>query len=50
MTTLVSPFKRQRQMAKQLIGEKNLIEVFVVTSLEVCEKRDPKGLYKKARD
>ena len=36
-------------MAKQLIGEENFIEVFVNTPLAVCEERDPKGLYKKAR-
>ena len=36
-------------MARELIGNENFIEVFVDTPLEVCEQRDPKGLYKKAR-
>jgi bifunctional enzyme CysN/CysC len=36
-------------MARELIGENNFIEVYVDTPLAVCEERDPKGLYKKAR-
>ena len=39
-----------RNMAKKIIGEENFIEVFVNASLETCEKRDVKGLYKKARE
>jgi bifunctional enzyme CysN/CysC len=50
MTAFISPFQRERDMAKQLIGEEHFIEVFVDTPIEVCEKRDPKGLYQKARD
>lgn len=50
MTAFISPFKREREMARQLIGEENFIEVFVDTPLEICEERDPKGLYKKARE
>ncbi|ERO63485.1 adenylyl-sulfate kinase [Pseudomonas piscis] len=49
MTAFISPFRAEREMARQLIGEENFIEVFVDTPLEVCEQRDPKGLYKKAR-
>lgn len=49
MTAFISPFRAEREMARQLIGEKNFVEVFVNTPLEVCEQRDPKGLYKKAR-
>lgn len=49
MTAFISPFRRERQMARELIGEENFIEVYVNTSLEVCEQRDVKGLYKKAR-
>ncbi len=49
MTAFISPFRAEREMARQLIGEDNFIEVFVDTPLEVCERRDPKGLYKKAR-
>ncbi len=36
-------------MAKDIVGEDDFLEVFVDTPLEVCEQRDPKGLYKKAR-
>ncbi|WP_191833861.1 sulfate adenylyltransferase subunit CysN [Pseudomonas fluorescens] len=49
MTAFISPFRAEREMARELIGEDNFIEVFVDTPLEVCEQRDPKGLYKKAR-
>ncbi|APU32457.1 adenylyl-sulfate kinase [Ectopseudomonas alcaliphila JAB1] len=49
MTAFISPFRAERQMARELIGEDNFIEVFIDTPLAVCEQRDPKGLYKKAR-
>jgi bifunctional enzyme CysN/CysC len=49
MTAFISPFRAEREMARELIGIENFIEVFVDTPLEVCEQRDPKGLYKKAR-
>ena len=49
MTAFISPFRAERAMAKQLIGENDFIEIFVDTPLEICEQRDPKGLYKKAR-
>ena len=49
MTAFISPFRAEREMARELIGAKHFIEVFVDTPLEVCEQRDPKGLYKKAR-
>ncbi len=45
----ISPTKKMREMAKEIIGEDDFLEVFVNTPMEVCEKRDPKGLYKKAR-
>jgi bifunctional enzyme CysN/CysC len=50
MTAFISPFRAEREMARELIGAEHFIEVFVNTSLEVCEQRDPKGLYKKARE
>jgi bifunctional enzyme CysN/CysC len=50
MTAFISPFRAEREMARELIGEDNFIEVFVDTPLAVCEQRDPKGLYKKARN
>jgi bifunctional enzyme CysN/CysC len=49
ITAFISPFRAERDMAKHLIGEENFIEVFINTPLAVCEKRDPKGLYRKAR-
>lgn len=45
----ISPERRMRELAKNIIGEEDFLEVFVDTPLEVCEERDVKGLYKKAR-
>src|SRR5690606_658977 len=50
MTAFISPFRREREMARELIGAENFVEVYVSTPLEICEQRDPKGLYKKARE
>ena len=50
MTSFISPFRRERDLARELIGSENFIEIFVDTPLEVCEQRDVKGLYKKARE
>lgn len=49
LTAFISPYKRDREMARVLSEDDDFIEVFVDASLEVCEQRDPKGLYKKAR-
>jgi adenylylsulfate kinase len=49
MTAFISPFRADRDMVRGIVGEGEFIEVFVDTPLEVCEERDPKGLYKKAR-
>ncbi|WP_020592480.1 sulfate adenylyltransferase subunit CysN [Kiloniella laminariae] len=49
LVSFISPFRSERRMARELMGEQEFIEVFVDTPLEVCEERDPKGLYKKAR-
>jgi len=49
ITAFISPFKKDREFARSLVSEDEFIEIFVDTPLEVCEKRDPKGLYKKAR-
>ncbi|MDA3953742.1 MAG: adenylyl-sulfate kinase [Bacteroidales bacterium] len=46
----VSPTEDIRNMAKEIIGRDSFIEVFVNTPIEVCEERDTKGLYKKARE
>jgi adenylylsulfate kinase len=45
----ISPTNEIRHMAKNIIGKDDYLEVFVNTPLEICEQRDPKGLYKKAR-
>ena len=50
ITAFISPFKSDRQIARSLVKYDEFIEVFIDTPLEVCEQRDPKGLYKKARD
>ena len=47
--SFISPFQKNRDQAKSIIGEDKFIEVFVDADLETCETRDPKGLYKKAR-
>jgi len=49
MVSFISPFRMERRMARDLLSRDEFIEVFVEASLEVCEQRDPKGLYKKAR-
>ncbi len=47
--SLISPFQEQRELARQIIGADSFIEVYVKASLEVCEERDPHGLYARAR-
>ncbi len=49
ITAFISPFIVDREMARQIIGQDCFREVFVSTALDVCEGRDPKGLYGKAR-
>lgn len=49
MTAFISPFRVERQLARDLVESDEFIEVHMATSLQVCEERDPKGLYKKAR-
>ena len=55
MTAFVSPYRKDRDLVRQTVngsGDKqtsDFIEVFVDTPIEICEQRDPKGLYKKAR-
>ena len=50
INSFISPTKEIRAMAKGIIGEDDFIEVYVNAPLEVCEQRDVKGLYRKARD
>lgn len=49
LAAFVAPYIKDRNMIKEAVGEENYVEVFVNTSLEECERRDVKGLYKKAR-
>jgi bifunctional enzyme CysN/CysC len=49
LVSFISPFRLERQMARELVGPGEFIEIFVDTPLDVAEARDPKGLYRKAR-
>jgi adenylyl-sulfate kinase len=49
LVPVISPFKEDRESARRIIGEERFCEVHVSTPLEVCEARDGKGLYRKAR-
>ena len=49
ITAFISPFQEDRDQVRDLVGEGEFIEVFIDAPLDVCETRDPKGLYKKAR-
>jgi len=49
LTAFISPFKVNRKVVRDMLKEGEFIEVFIDTPIDVCEKRDPKGLYKKAR-
>jgi adenylylsulfate kinase len=50
ITAFISPFHRDRALAKRVVGADRFVEVYISTPLEECERRDPKGLYKKARE
>ncbi len=50
INSFISPTKEMRDMAQEIIGKEDFIEVYVNASLATCEKRDTKGLYKKARE
>ncbi|QAX77898.1 adenylyl-sulfate kinase [Yersinia hibernica] len=49
LTAFISPHRAEREMVRDMLASGQFIEVFVDTPLEICEARDPKGLYKKAR-
>lgn len=49
LTAFISPFRAERNMVRQMLDDHEFIEIFVDTPIELCEQRDPKGLYKKAR-
>lgn len=50
LTAFISPFISDRLLVRDLFDEGNFLEVFIDSDLETCEKRDPKGMYKKARN
>ncbi|ULO01699.1 adenylylsulfate kinase [Campylobacter sp. RM5004] len=50
ISAFISPFKEEREFARNLVNKNEFIEVYINTPLEICEQRDPKGLYKKARN
>ncbi|MDB3862224.1 adenylyl-sulfate kinase [Flavobacteriaceae bacterium] len=49
LASFISPLKSQRDLVREIVGEENFVEVYVSTPVRECEKRDIKGLYKKAR-
>lgn len=49
LSAFITPLEADRKLIRETIGKENIVEVFVNTSVEECEKRDVKGLYKKAR-
>jgi adenylylsulfate kinase len=49
MTAFISPFKKDRDLVRQLLSQGDFIEIYCKSSLETCESRDVKGLYKRAR-
>ena len=49
LACFVSPYRKDREYIKQIIGKEDFIEIYVKCPVEVCEKRDPKGFYKKAK-
>ena len=49
LTAFISPFQEDRKLVRDLLEEKEFIEVYVKCPIETCEERDPKGLYEKAR-
>jgi adenylyl-sulfate kinase len=49
ITAFISPYRDDRELAKQIIGTENFVEIYVNTPIEACEARDPKNMYKRAR-
>ena len=49
ITAFISPYRKYRNFCRELAGNDRFIEIYAKASLETCEKRDPKGMYKKAR-
>jgi adenylylsulfate kinase len=49
ITAFISPYRNDRQLAREIVGAEYFVEVYVNTPIETCEARDPKGMYKRAR-
>ena len=49
LTAFISPFRKDRQIVRELVNQGDFVEILCQAALEICEERDPKGLYKKAR-
>lgn len=49
ITSFISPYQEDRNLAREIIGKARFIETYISTDLQTCEERDPKGLYKKVR-
>src|SRR3990172_11843447 len=49
MTAFISPFRKDRRLVREFVADGDFIEIYCKASLDICEDRDPKGLYKKAR-
>ncbi len=49
LACFISPYRKDREYIRQIIGKEDFIEIYVKCPVEVCEKRDPKGFYKKAK-
>jgi adenylylsulfate kinase-like enzyme len=49
LAALVSPYRRDREFVRSKIGKERFIEIYIDTPLSICEQRDPKGLYQRAR-
>src|SRR4029077_4234785 len=50
LVSFISPFRSERQLARERMAEGEFVEIFVDTPFAECERRDPKGLYRRARD
>lgn len=50
LTAFISPFMSDRDLARSLVSKEQFLEIFIDASLETCERRDPKGMYQKARN
>lgn len=49
LTAFISPYESDRESAREIVGDDSMVEIYISTPLDICEKRDVKGLYKKAR-